>query len=94
MARAHVGEGVLAAEVEAASRRDVEPGVRVAGRVPERHRHSANGVDEGLEGAEVDLHEVVDADPEVLVDRVDQPLRVVALVRRVDPSLVARRRRS
>ncbi len=49
----------------------------------------ADGVDERLERAEVDLDEVVDADAEVLVDRVDQPLRVVALVGRVDPRPVA-----
>ena len=33
VARADVGEGVLAVELEAPGRRDVEPGVRVAGRV-------------------------------------------------------------
>ena len=89
LARPHVGQGVVAVEREAPRRRHVEPGVRVAGRVLERHRDAADGVDERLERAEVDLDEVVGDDAEVLVDRVDQPLRLVAPVRRVDPRLVA-----
>ena len=45
------------------------------------------GVDQRLECTEIDLDEVVGTDPEVLVDRVDQLLRVVTLVGLVDPAL-------
>jgi hypothetical protein len=76
---------VLAVEDEAPGRGDVEPRVVVASGEVERHGDAADGVDQRLEGAEVDLDVVVDPHAEVLVERVDQPLRVVATVRRVDP---------
>src|SRR5262249_46299655 len=65
----------------------VEARVGVAGPGGGRGAGAADGVDERLERAEVELDVVVDADPEVLVDRVDQALRVVAAVGRVDPAL-------
>ena len=76
---------MLAVEDETTGRRDVESGVLVAGGELERHSDAPKGVDERLEGAEVDLQVVVDRHAEVLEDRVDQALRVVAPVGRIDP---------
>ncbi len=83
--RADVGEGVLAVEREASGRRHVEPSVVVSRRELERDGDTTNGVDQRLEGTKVDLDVVVDRDAEVLEDRQDQSLRVVAPVGRVDP---------
>ncbi len=60
---------MVAVEGEAAGRRDVEAGVDVACGVLEGNGDAAEAVDDGLEGAEIDLDEVVDLDAEVVVNR-------------------------
>ncbi len=78
---------MFAAEREATGLFDDQPGRTVAHRGLERYGDTADRVDQFLERAEVDLDEVVGLDPEVLLDRVDQSLRVVAPVGLVDPTL-------
>ena len=78
---------MFTAEREAAGFGDREPGRAVADRGLERHGNAIDGVDEFLERAEVDLHEVIGLDAEVLADRVDQTLWIVTCVRLVDPAL-------
>ena len=65
----------------------VEAGVLVAYRPVEVHRHAAHCVDDALEAPEVDLDVVVDVDPEVGLQGVDQGLRSAPGVRGVDPLL-------
>ena len=90
VAGAHVGQRVLAVEPEAPGLRHVEPRLGIAHRVLEGHLDAAGAVDERLERAEVDLNVVIDRYTEVLLDRVDQTLRIVAAVRGVDPALARR----
>ena len=81
------GQRMVAGERVAARLGNIEAGVRVADGGGERDGDPVDGVDERLECTEVDLDEVVGADAEVLVDRVDQFLWVVTLVGLVDPAL-------
>ena len=81
---------MVAVEGEAPGLGDVEAGVGIAYGGLERDGDAADGVDERTERTEVDLDEVVGVDPEVLVDRVDQLLRVVAFVGLVDAALSRR----
>ena len=81
---------MVAVEGEATGLGNVETGVRVADGSGERHGDAPYRVHQGAERAEVDLDEVIGVDAEVLVDRVDQVLRIVALVGLVDPALPRR----
>ena len=75
---------MVAVEGEAARLRHVQAGVHVTGGVVEGHSHTTEPVDDLLEGAEVDLDVVVDGHAEVLHQRVDELVGVVAHERRVD----------
>ena len=66
---------------------DVDADALVADRRGERHADATDGVDDGLEGAEVDLQVVIDEDAEVVEDRLGEHGVVALLVRRVDPVL-------
>ena len=90
MAAARVRESTGAVEVETARIGNVEAGVRIHRRILERHRDATDRIDQRLESAEVDLDVVVDGDPEVEVDGVDQLLRLIEAVRAVDPAFAVR----
>ena len=68
----HDLEGLDAVELEAAGGLDVQPRVRVVDRLREVHLDPPQGVDDVDEAVEVQLHEVLDRDPEVLLDGGDQ----------------------
>src|SRR5207237_3423851 len=71
------GEGLEAVEVLAAGPGDVEAGECIPQRHGEAHVDPAEVVDDALEAVEVDRHVVVDGDPQVAADRVDEILRPV-----------------
>src|SRR3546814_6237248 len=75
----------LTVEDLAARLGDEEAGVLVAHRFVEPHRDATDRVHETLEADEVDLDVVVDRNPEVLLDRVDQHLLALS-VGAVDPT--------
>ncbi len=62
----------------------------VAGRVGEGDLDPAEGVDQVLERAEVDLDVVVDRDVEVQLDGLHQPAGIALVEGRVDPALAVR----
>ena len=66
------GEGLLRVERDAAGVGDVEPGVAVAHRLGEVHRHPVDGRDQVPEAGEVDLDVVVHREVEGVGDRGDQ----------------------
>ncbi len=72
VARPDQGESVEAVEVHTTGGSDVEPAAVVADPVGEIHLDPAEGGDDVLEAVEVELHEVVDRDPEVLLNGCDE----------------------
>ena len=83
------GQGLLAVQVHAALAVDDEAGVLVPHGGVEPHGDTADGLDQALEPAEVDLDVVVDGNAQRLLDGVDQGLTAVG-VGRVDAVLRAR----
>ena len=76
----HDLERLRAVQLEAAGRLDVEAGIGVVDRLGEVHLDAAEGLDHVDEAVEVQLDEMLNRDPEVLLDRGDQ--LVGALVER------------
>ena len=69
-------------EVEAADRLDIEARVRVEHRLGEVHLDPTERVHHVDEAVEVQLHEVLDRDAEVLFDRRDQLVGALVRARR------------
>ena len=80
MAGSYDLERLRAVELKAAGRLDVEARVRVVDRFGEVHLDAAQGLDHVDEAVEVQLDEMLDRDPEVLLNGGDQ--LIGALVQR------------
>ena len=89
VSRTYIRKGIVTVEVHASGGTDRQTGAAIAKGVGQWDTHATNRIDQGLEGAEVDLHVVVGLDTEVVANGVDQSVRVGGVEGLVDATLPA-----